>query len=127
MDIMKKYNDSSSSKNKNNNDFISKKFLSLCVGIVHGVAGPGGVLGVVPAVRLHDIGHSTAYLGSFCVSSIAVMGVFAALYGSWSERWSRNDDNLAYGIEICSASLSLTVGCTWLILLYLGILDKVFP
>lgn len=106
---------------------VSKKFLSLGIGLAHGVAGPGGVLGVVPAVRLHNIWYSVAYLGSFCVSSIAVMGAFAALYGSLSEKWSRDDDKLAYRIEVFSASLSILVGCTWLTLLYLGILQQVFP
>jgi hypothetical protein len=39
----------------NTKDRISKQCLSLCIGIVHGVAGPGGVLGVIPAVRLHNV------------------------------------------------------------------------
>lgn len=105
----------------------TKKFLSLWIGIFHGVAGPGGVLGVVPAVKLHNVWHSVVYLGSFCASSIAVMGLFAALYGSLSANWTRKDDNLAFRMEVFSASLSLLVGCTWLVLLYLGILDDVFP
>ena len=110
-----------------NDDVISKKLLSLWIGIVHGVAGPGGVLGVVPAVKLHNLWHSVAYLGSFCASSIVVMGSVAALYGSCSARFSRENDHLAYVLEVASASLSFLVGCTWLILLYLGILDDVFP
>jgi len=106
---------------------FSKKFLSLWIGIFHGVAGPGGVLGVVPAVRLHNLWYSIAYLGSFCASSIFAMGCFAAVYGSLSANWSQDNDRLSYGMEIFSASLSLLVGCTWLILLYLGVLDEVFP
>ena len=116
---------------KNDNDVadraVSKEFLSLCVGIAHGVAGPGGVLGVVPAVRLHNAWHSVAYLGSFCVSSIMVMGIIAGLYGSLSATWTRDNDRWAHRVEVFSAFLSLLVGCTWLVLLYLGILDEVFP
>mmetsp|Transcript_5177 Transcript_5177/g.12356 ORF Transcript_5177/g.12356 Transcript_5177/m.12356 type:complete len:303 (+) Transcript_5177:186-1094(+) len=108
-------------------EVASKKFLSLCIGIFHGVAGPGGVLGVVPAVKLHNVWHSVAYLGTFCASSIVTMGCFAATYGSLSATWSKKNDGLAYRLEIFSASLSILVGCTWLILLYLGILDDVFP
>ena len=105
----------------------SKNCLSLCVGIFHGVAGPGGVLGVVPAVKLHNIWHSVAYLGTFCLSSIVTMGCFAAVYGSLSATWSKENETLAYRMEIFSAFLAILVGCTWLILLYLGILDEVFP
>ena len=107
-----------------NNDM---KALSLWVGIFHGVAGPGGVLGVVPAVRLRNPWHSAAYLGSFCASSIGVMGIVAASYGSLSATWTRHNDTLAYGVELFSASLSVLVGCLWLVLLYLGVLDDVFP
>jgi len=122
--------DSMGIDNNKNNDGegpVSRKILSLWVGIFHGVAGPGGVLGVVPAVRLHNLWHSVAYLGSFCFSSIAVMGTFAALYGAVSAKWTQDNDRLAYGMEVFSASLSVLVGCTWLVLLYLGILDQVFP
>ena len=113
---------------RNKNDSMDgKKFLSLWIGIFHGVAGPGGVLGVVPAVRLHNPWHSVVYLGSFCTSSIATMGIFAALYGSLSATWTRHNDKLAYGVELFSAFLSVLVGCAWLVLLYLGLLDVFFP
>jgi hypothetical protein len=137
MGIDKDLCETRTNNNNNNNDndnddddaagVSTKNFLSLWIGIFHGVAGPGGVLGVVPAVKLHNAWHSAVYLGSFCASSIAVMGMVAALYGSLSAKWTRKDDNLAYRMEAFSASLSLLVGCTWLILLYLGILDDVFP
>lgn len=110
-----------------NNTHGSKKILSLCVGIFHGIAGPGGVLGVVPAVKLHNAWHSVVYLGSFCVSSIVTMGCFAATYGIMSAKWSSNNESLAYRMEVFSASLSIVVGSLWLILLYFGILDEIFP
>lgn len=111
----------------NMQDGISKQFLSVCIGIVHGVAGPGGVLGVIPAVQLHNLWLSTVYLGSFCVTSTLVMGCFAASYGVLSSRLSRNSDTLAYRMEIFSASLSVIVGILWLTLLYMGILHDIFP
>ena len=64
----------------------STKMLALGAGIVHGLAGPGGVLGVIPAVQLHDAKLATIYLSFFCLSSTLTMGLFAALYGSCSTR-----------------------------------------
>ena len=115
---------------------ISPRTLALCAGIVHGLAGPGGVLGVIPAVQLHDAKLATIYLTCFCCSSTLTMGLFATMYGTCSSALStsKNDNNSnpprrnrAFIIEMLSASLSIIVGITWLILLFLGKLDDVFP
>ena len=111
----------------NMKDGFSKQFLSVCIGIVHGVAGPGGVLGVIPAVQLHNLWFSIVYLGSFCMTSTLVMGCYAAAYGICSSRLSRNSETFAFRMEVFSASLSIIVGCLWLTLLYLGILHDIFP
>lgn len=55
--------------------------LAVAAGLVHGVAGPGGVLGVIPAVQLKDARLASVYLGTFCLTSTLVMGSFAATYG----------------------------------------------
>ena len=52
---------------------------------------------------------------------------FAAMYGSMSAKWTSSNQVLAYRMEIFSASLSIGVGSLWLILLYFGILDEIFP
>eukprot|EP00804_Cyclotella_cryptica_P003651 CCRYP_002207-RA/>CCRYP_002207-RA protein AED:0.28 eAED:0.28 QI:379/1/1/1/1/1/2/86/355 len=57
--------------------------LALLAGVIHGAAGPGGVLGVIPAVEMQDPKAAAVYLGTFCVTSTIVMGVFAALYGTF--------------------------------------------
>jgi hypothetical protein len=105
---------------------LSTTTLALLAGIVHGLAGPGGVLGIVPAVQLHNWKLAVCYLGSFCISSTLTMGLFACTYGTVSS-FLGNKNNWEFQIQCFSAALSLAVGVTWLVLLSLGKLDDVFP
>lgn len=104
-----------------------KQFIAICIGIIHGVAGPGGVLGVIPAVQLHDLFLSTIYLGTFCCCSTLTMGVFAACYGYISSFISGTNADLSFRIEVFSAGLSIFVGALWLFLLAIGKLEDIFP
>ena len=104
----------------------SPRLLALGVGIIHGVAGPGGILGVVPAIHLQDWRLATVYLGTFCITSTLAMGSFAALYGSFSAKIS-DQTHLEFQLECFSAALSIIVGVIWLTLLFLGKLEEYFP
>ena len=104
-----------------------QKLAAVGIGVVHGVAGPGGVLGVLPAVELHDVKLASLYLGSFCVTSIFIMAAFAAAYGELTARLGYGRDRLLRCMTIGSAMLSLVVGVLWLVLLWFGVLDDVFP
>lgn len=107
---------------------MSTKTLACGIGIIHGVAGPGGVLGVIPAVQLKDWKLSTLYLGVFCISSTIVMGCYAALYGTCSSKLGKErGTRWEFIMECISAALSIIVGIMWLTLLALGKLDAVFP
>jgi len=107
---------------------LSTKMLACFIGIIHGVAGPGGVLGVIPAVQLKDWKYSTIYLGSFCISSTIIMGCFAALYGTCSRKLGKDrGQKWEFVMECISASLSIIVGILWLTLLACGKLEDVFP
>jgi ABC-type nickel/cobalt efflux system permease component RcnA len=104
----------------------TQQLTAFAYGIAHGLAGTGGVLGVLPAVILNDWAKSTAYLLSFCVASIFIMGAFAAAYGELTGRLSQFSDSLLYRIGLFSASVSLIVGVAWIILVSTGSLDAVF-
>jgi hypothetical protein len=104
---------------------VSTKTMAIWVGIIHGLAGPGGVLGVIPAVQLHDLKLATIYLGCFCISSTLTMGIFAATYGVLSARLGQGTKR-GFQIECVSASLSILVGIVWLTLLSIGKLDDLF-
>jgi hypothetical protein len=114
-----KYCESLSSK-------LSTSTMAILVGIIHGVAGPGGVLGVIPAVQIRDAKLSTLYLGTFCLASTVTMGCFASLYGVVSTLVGRRN-GWEFRVECVSACMSILVGITWLILVGLGKLDDVFP
>ncbi|CAM9158071.1 unnamed protein product [Heterosigma akashiwo] len=104
---------------------LVQRLMAFSVGIVHGIAGPGGVLGVLPAVQLHDWAKSGLYLASFCVSSTLVMGLFAAVYGEITHR-AASTARVERLLAVVSASFSVAVGVLWLVLLYLGKLDEYF-
>eukprot|EP00546_Thalassionema_frauenfeldii_P021919 CAMPEP_0178895596 /NCGR_PEP_ID=MMETSP0786-20121207/680_1 /TAXON_ID=186022 /ORGANISM="Thalassionema frauenfeldii, Strain CCMP 1798" /LENGTH=252 /DNA_ID=CAMNT_0020565855 /DNA_START=40 /DNA_END=795 /DNA_ORIENTATION=+ len=67
---------------------LSTGSIALTAGVVHGLAGPGGVLGVIPAVQLRDALLSSIYLITFCLTSTLVMGLFATTYGYISRQLS---------------------------------------
>lgn len=112
-------------------------------------------MGVLPAVQLHAWDKALLYLASFCLTSIFIMGAFAGLWGEMSYRLgcARRDaffiigtpktditkrihihsnrlhwreKKVAFGFQLFSAALSLTVGVLWLVLKSLGLLEKVF-
>lgn len=105
---------------------ITTGTMALVAGIIHGLAGPGGVLGVIPAVQMHDARLAAVYLGCFCVSSTLTMGVFAVLYGTSTVKLGRSL-NSEFLVELISASFSILVGILWIVLLSIGKLDDIFP
>ncbi|KAL3802625.1 hypothetical protein HJC23_011949 [Cyclotella cryptica] len=105
--------------------------IAVFIGVVHGVTGPGGVLGSIPAFQLQHAPLAILYLGTFCVTSTLVMGGFAAVYGRlcvWLAGSSHEKDedsalSKVFLVEFGSACVSIVVGIVWLTLLAVGQLD----
>lgn len=105
---------------------VTQNLLSFVIGVIHGVAGPGGILGVLPAVEMTNISSSVIYLGSFIFASTLSMGLFAALYGEVTKRLSATADFMEYLLRLFSCTISIVVGCLWIVLSAMGQLDKYF-
>lgn len=107
-------------------DPLTQRVVSFSIGLLHGVAGPGGILGVLPAVEMVNWRSSFIYLGFFIFASTLSMGTFAALYGELTKRLGATAEYVELGLSIFSSSLSIIVGTVWLVLSLLGKLDEIF-
>lgn len=97
------------------NDKATQRVVSLAMGLLHGVAGPGGILGVIPAVEMGHWQSSTIYLGSFITGSTISMGSFAALYGEATRRLGASaGETVELGLRIFSSFASVLVGVVWI-------------
>ena len=86
--------------------------ISFLVGIIHGISGPGGVLGVLPAIALHDPLKSALYLILFMLSSILIMGLFAGIFGYLTcvLQSTTKVDSMLFYLCILTSTLSFIVG-----------------
>jgi hypothetical protein len=99
--------------------------MALGVGIIHGLAGPGGVLGVLPALALKDAAQCGAYLSAFCVASTLIMGVFGACWGEITGRIG-STARATCVLLVMSSFLSFAVGIVWITLIATGTFSSVF-
>jgi hypothetical protein len=125
--------DLSSSSNANTDEDDKAKgvtwkqaLASLCAGVIGGVAGPGGVLAIVPASYYSTKIEAISYILIFIFSSTASMGLVALVYGRITARWAMNSLNKQRQetqLKLASAIASILVGVLWIILTALNVLD----
>jgi hypothetical protein len=100
----------------------TQRLVSVFVGLLHGLAGPGGVLGVLPAVEMQQWQSSILYLGSFVVASTISMGAFAAFYGEFTRRLGASwGAAMEVALRVFSSATSLIVGLIWMSLSFRGV------
>jgi hypothetical protein len=97
-----------------------QRVASLAIGILHGIAGPGGILGVLPAVEMIHWESSACYLGSFILASTLSMGAFAAFYGEMTRRIGGTAVSTEFFLRIFSSGGSALVGFMYLTITLFG-------
>ena len=94
---------------------------AVAVGTLHGFAGAGHFLAVLPAIGLRTWTESLSYLGTFALGTVIGMAGFAALIG-WSSLRAQHHggERLAQKLMFGAGSLSISVGMAWIILPLMG-------
>jgi len=87
---------------------------AFAVGLLHGTAGAGHVLGVLPALALPTRLGSIAYLLFFAAGTVAAMSAYATLMGYAGRRLSLSGRNAYAGLLAGCSALSVFVGVYWL-------------
>lgn len=88
--------------------------LAVLAGVVHGAAGPGAVLGVLPAMALRDEPLVVGYFCGFIVATVLAMGLFAAGWGAGTRALGeRGGERVKRGLAMCSSVLCVVVGIAW--------------
>lgn len=86
---------------------------AVAVGSLHGFAGAGHFLALLPALGMATLFQSCSYLAAFAVGTVVSMGAFAALVGYGS---IKAEGRTAQRLMIGAASVSIAVGLAWLTL-----------
>ena len=112
---------------KNENDktggssFLTDR-LAVLAGVVHGAAGPGAILGVLPAMALRDYSLVLGYFCGFVGAVVVAMGAFAAGWGAGTRALGRRGGaRVARGLAMCSSVLCVVVGVAWAALSVTGV------
>ncbi len=90
------------------------------VGAVHGVAGTGALLGVVPVLGLPGALAVAAYLLGFALGTIGAMTATAALLGLANLSRGPQGSRAYRRVFLAASSVALAVGLLWIVRALLG-------
>lgn len=90
---------------------------AFAVGLLHGTAGAGHVLGVLPALAFPTRTGAAAYLLFFAAGTVASMTGYSAVVGRAGRRLSLSGRRAYAGLLAGCSALSVLVGVHWLGLL----------
>ena len=87
---------------------------SLCLGVLHGIAGSSHFFGVLPALALPTRAAALTYIGAFGVGTVAAMTIFAAVVGLLGGRIYQSP-TAHRAMMATAALLAIVVGGVWLL------------
>jgi nickel/cobalt transporter (NicO) family protein len=85
------------------------------VGLVHGLAGSGSAVALIPVVGFDSPGPAILYLVSFAVGTIAAMALYGLLAGFVVGRTAANSTRLARLLARATGVFTVIVGVVWLL------------
>ncbi len=94
---------------------------AVLVGGLHGVAGTGNLVGVLPALGMRSWVEAGTYFGGFAIGTLAAMVGFAALLGALTPDASERTRRAYRRVFGLAAGAALAVGVTWIALPLLGV------
>jgi len=86
----------------------------LWIGMLHGLAGTGGVMVLVPAVVAGSLQSYLLYVVAFGLGSVASMGAFCAGIGGAMSAMKQRSRDLGRVLAMAAGSAGVGVGTLWL-------------
>ncbi len=85
------------------------------VGMLHGLAGTGPAVALIPLVSLRSTGQGALYLFLFGVGTAAGMAAYALIAGTVAGRLAGISDRVARGVTMFAGVFAVAVGIFWIV------------
>jgi sulfite exporter TauE/SafE len=92
----------------------------LWLGVLHGLAGSGSLLVLVPALVIESPAAWAAWVAAFGLGSAASMGAFCSVLGGFAAWLEARSRRAGPWLAAATGSLSLSLGGVWLVAAFLA-------